>query len=128
MWFCLEICVPPGLLHWCQATLGSPLGDLSSPASRHISVQPSSETCPAPTHQLVTAAHSLWSLNISPWRSSTPMVCFHHPLHPLRPLFSLQILLCPPLSSAGPVLLLRAAKQADSTFCPQDWLYADKKQ
>ena len=123
-----NLCPPRALALVPSHSLGSALGDLSSPASRHISVQPSSETSPAPAHQLATAAHSLWSLNISPWHSRTPMVCFHHLLHPLSPLFSLQILLCPPISSAGPVLLLRAAKQADSTFCPQDRLYTDKQQ
>ena len=83
-------------------------------------MQPSSETSPAPTRQPATAAHPLWSLNTSPRHSRTPVACFHPLLQPVFPLFSLQILLCPPLSSAGPVPeLLRAAEQADSTFCPK---------
>ena len=119
MWFCLEIYVPLGLVP--NHSLGSPFSKLAFPASRHITVQPSSQTSPAPTHQLAVAAHPLWGLNISPRHSRTPMVCFHPLLQSVLPLFSLQILVCPPLSSTGSVLL-RAAEQADSTFCPQDRL------
>ena len=68
MWFCLEIYVPLGLVP--NHSLGSPFSKLAFPASRHITVQPSSQTSPAPPHLLyLPPSHCLpqrLSLSLSP--------------------------------------------------------------